>query len=622
MLRRVTAGLPALLAALLGLAMALHTVGASAQAVLTGDHNGAIEGSALRYFIDRHNALGGADRSALEAAPWRSPGPGAVSLGFVRHPVWFHLRIHNDSPRSVERYLQISNPALEVMALRSYQGGPSTPATASDLPAPAQPVTLRAFTRRLQLDPGATMDIYLQVASHTPLQLPVSLWQADKMLDASERSALLLGLYYGALLVMLVYNAVLYLHSRDARYSYYLVYLVSIGSFFVCINGIGGAYIWRNHPGLTHTVALSSLGLVAIFSSLFATRFLSLANTRPTLERAIQGVGLGTALSCLASILYPHPWSLGVAMIMAALMAAANLITGMVRWYDRHPSGLLFTLAWTCLTAGAMIMTASGLGWVERTPLTENMAQLGSMLEFMILSMAMIQRLNAERRARSAAQRNALDFERQASQARQAALEAQRSATEELEERVMQRTRELQRLNDQLQTLSTTDSLTGLRNRRFFMERLHAEFSRSKRDGTTIAIIVVDVDHFKAVNDTHGHLVGDELLRIVARQINAEVRRESDIVARQGGEEFAALLLNNNAAQALEVAERIRVRVAAARYQAQDISLSCTVSIGVAAMMPTLHSCAEELLKSADAAMYRSKSAGRDQVSVAGQAAA
>jgi len=212
MLRRVTAGLPALLAAVLGLAMALHAVGASAQAVITGDHNGAIEGSALRYFIDRHDAFGAADRSALEAAPWRSPGPGAVSLGFVRHPVWFHLRIHNDSPRSVERYLQISNYSLEVMALRSYQDGPSTPATASDLPAPAQPVTLRAFTRRLQLDPGATMDIYLQVASHTPLQLPVSLWQADKMLDASERSALLLGLYYGALLVMLVYNAVLYLH--------------------------------------------------------------------------------------------------------------------------------------------------------------------------------------------------------------------------------------------------------------------------------------------------------------------------------------------------------------------------------------------------------------------------
>lgn len=624
--RRTSTTLSALLAALLALLTSLSAVANDAPPVISADHRGAIDGSVLRYFIDDGGDFSAlVDPAKLATAPWRSPGRGTVYLGFIEHPVWFHLRILNPSPRHIERYLQLDNAALQLLAVRSRSDRlPLSTDTATDTTAWSRPgVTHRARTEHLRLAPGATLDVYLLVASTTPLQLPMSLWQAEQMLGSGERSALLQGVYYGALLIMLIYNVMLYLHSKDARYAFYLVYLVSVGCFFLCVNGIGGAYLWPRQPQLTAGIALLSLSLAIPFGCWFSSRFLGLANTRPGLERALKGLGLGTALACLASALHPAPWTTGSAIMLAALTTAVNLATGAIRWYDRHPSGMLFTLAWFFLTIGALVMAAVTLGWMDRNLLTDNIAQLGSMLEFMILSVAMIQRLNAERRARFAAQRSALNFERQASQARQTALEAQRSATDELERRVQQRTRELQELNDKLRTLSSTDALTGLKNRRFFMERLHTEMLRSKRDGTPVSLLIIDVDHFKRVNDSHGHPVGDELLRFVAQHISAEVRRESDIVARQGGEEFAALLINNNPAQALAVAEKIRQRVANARYQTPDLELSCTVSIGVATLVPSIHSRSDELLKWADDALYHSKHAGRNRVSVArGQAAA
>ena len=249
-------------------------------------------------------------------------------------------------------------------------------------------------------------------------------------------------------------------------------------------------------------------------------------------------------------------------------------------------------------------------------------AQVGSMIEFVLFSLALIKQLNAERRAKFAAQRSSLNFERQASESRQHALELQRQTTEELEWRVHQRTLELQALNEKLRTLSTTDPLTGMKNRRYFNERFHAEFSRSKRDGTPVSVIIIDVDHFKSVNDTHGHLVGDELLKVVATNISAQAKRESDIIARHGGEEFSAVLINNTPAEALAMAEKIRRRIAMACYQAEELSLRCTVSLGVATMVPQKHNVAEELLKQADDALYLAKANGRNRVSVFSRKAA
>jgi diguanylate cyclase (GGDEF)-like protein len=187
-----------------------------------------------------------------------------------------------------------------------------------------------------------------------------------------------------------------------------------------------------------------------------------------------------------------------------------------------------------------------------------------------------------------------------------------------LEEKVRERTAALETANARLNRLAVTDGLTGLFNHRYLQEQLHQAVERSLRDGIPVAMLMIDVDHFKKYNDRLGHPAGDEALRTVARLI-AEDRRAVDVVARYGGEEFAVLLHGVGRQQAIEVAEKIRARVAGTIIPgAEEQPLGkLTVSIGEACCPDDAHS-AEGLLEAADVALYRAKKSGRDTVIAAG----
>ena len=165
-----------------------------------------------------------------------------------------------------------------------------------------------------------------------------------------------------------------------------------------------------------------------------------------------------------------------------------------------------------------------------------------------------------------------------------------------------------------------TDALTGVANRRFFERRLREEISTWERHRHTLACLLVDLDHFKQVNDRHGHLTGDQALTQVAGALS-EGLRASDVLARYGGEEFVLLLPGTLLEQALEVAQRLRANVAGLRVRGADnVDMQLTVSIGLACLAsdtPASADVAHWLVQQADAALYLAKTSGRNQVVVA-----
>jgi diguanylate cyclase (GGDEF)-like protein/PAS domain S-box-containing protein len=174
-----------------------------------------------------------------------------------------------------------------------------------------------------------------------------------------------------------------------------------------------------------------------------------------------------------------------------------------------------------------------------------------------------------------------------------------------------------------LEQLATRDGLTGLANRRCFDDTLHAEWTRAMRAHQPLSLLMVDVDHFKAYNDAHGHLGGDECLKRIAEAVSSEMRA-NDLVARYGGEEFAVILPNQSLKGAAIVAERIRRRVE--RLQMPGGSASgkdgaipmrqVTVSIGAATALVSNEHTASQLVAIADAALYRAKHLGRNRISI------
>jgi diguanylate cyclase (GGDEF)-like protein len=169
----------------------------------------------------------------------------------------------------------------------------------------------------------------------------------------------------------------------------------------------------------------------------------------------------------------------------------------------------------------------------------------------------------------------------------------------------------LRHKNEELERLSVTDGLTGLRNHRFLMQRIKEEGVRSNRNERGFAVLMADVDHFKSYNDTFGHPAGDEVLKKVAA-ILRDSTRAMDCAARYGGEEFAVVMPETTAERALQVAERIRARVAAEKFKGRQI----TLSIGVAEF-PRDAEVPETILAVADGALYEAKREGRDRVVLA-----
>jgi diguanylate cyclase (GGDEF)-like protein len=157
---------------------------------------------------------------------------------------------------------------------------------------------------------------------------------------------------------------------------------------------------------------------------------------------------------------------------------------------------------------------------------------------------------------------------------------------------------------------SIRDELTGLHNRRYLMTRLNEEFERARRKGTALGLLMMDIDHFKVINDTFGHPAGDEVLRSIAQTL-ASMLREYDVGGRYGGEEFAVVLAETTAADMVRLAERIREKIEQLDDHGKASGIHVTISIGVAVLNDT--DTTETLLHRADSALYRAKEEGRNR---------
>ncbi|MGI4831337.1 MAG: diguanylate cyclase, partial [Janthinobacterium lividum] len=189
----------------------------------------------------------------------------------------------------------------------------------------------------------------------------------------------------------------------------------------------------------------------------------------------------------------------------------------------------------------------------------------------------------------------------------------------ELVRLVDEKTQDLRKANEELQKLSFTDPLTGLANRRVFNQTLKRECTQIRRTGTAVSLLMLDVDHFKALNDSQGHQKGDEYLVIVAAELARIAKRQPDLAARCGGEEFAVILTGSSAGDALQLGESARRAIEALQlpHHASLVAPFLTVSIGIATGARESWMTPDALIAAADRALYAAKRSGRNRIVVA-----
>lgn len=199
----------------------------------------------------------------------------------------------------------------------------------------------------------------------------------------------------------------------------------------------------------------------------------------------------------------------------------------------------------------------------------------------------------------------------------------QQESQDLLEERVQERTlelhialQELEEANSELEKKNTLDELTGLFNRRFYDQKILAEYRRSKRNLTPLSLIIIDIDHFKQVNDTHGHLAGDQCLAWLSMHLKQSLKRSSDMAFRYGGEEFCMILPDTDEKGAISLAEALRKNIEQQVCTHNDIQIQLTISSGIFTYIQQSDVQPEQIFTRADKALYEAKHNGRNQAQV------
>ena len=196
----------------------------------------------------------------------------------------------------------------------------------------------------------------------------------------------------------------------------------------------------------------------------------------------------------------------------------------------------------------------------------------------------------------------------------------QQDSQDLLEDRVQERTlelhialQELESANEELERKNVLDELTGLHNRRFYDQKILAEYRRSSRNHTALSLVVIDIDHFKVVNDNYGHLAGDHCLIWLAKHIKKSLKRSTDKAFRYGGEEFCLILPDTSAEGALLIAEQLRIAISEESFKFQNIEISITISAGISTYQQQKNIGPEQIFSGADKALYQAKHNGRNQ---------
>lgn len=549
---------------------------------------------------------------------WRKVSKTTVNFGYTASAFWFRLRLFNTEAESLDRLMEIAYPVLDHIDV--YQAIPDGKVIFTRMgdkqPFTVRPIQARNFLVPIHLEANTPVDVFLRVQTGSSMQVPVRLWEERAWMARNVNDALHLGIFFGVMMIMGLYNLFVYISVRETYYLFYVCFVFCMIIFLAGINGLSFQYLWPGSVQWNDRSLIIGLAGVVCFTALFLREFINLPKNRPKSSRFTLAIAALALTIAAASFFLPYRLMIQTIILIAVIGILGAAIIALFRWRDGDIYARYFMAAWSAMMMGGVILAANKLNLIPRNLFTENATAYGMALQVIFLSIALAQRLNIEKQNTLAAQMEAYRQERIAREARENALKAQQRANARLEQRVRQRTLELQRANQQLETQSITDALTGIKNRRYFNGIYQQEFHRAIRDNTPLAVMMLDIDHFKDFNDTYGHLTGDECLKMVADIIQKALSRTSDMAFRYGGEEFCVLLPNTGERGAMMVAERIRGRIEAAEIQCDGRKASTTISIGVVSGIPSLELQPDNLIARADAALYQAKQEGRNRVVV------
>ncbi|MGE0483135.1 MAG: diguanylate cyclase [Gammaproteobacteria bacterium] len=533
---------------------------------------------------------------------FRPATPDSINAGFGAKPTWARFALQWSPGRTHSLALVLPMPLIDDVELFVLDGGEVVQRvlTGDMRPYASRPFGYRGFAFELTPRPGRTVTYLLRLdGGRSALEVPLRLRETRTFRQSLSRENFWLGGFFGSMTALAVTVGLIFVRLRRPMFLFYSLYIVAFTLMMATVSGYGMMLLWPNAGGAQQYLPSVFVTLAIVSGLLFLDRFLDLSRW-PRWRWPLGGVVVLAAIGCAMQV---GGNSLGARAVIAAAIVLCPLVVVLcvraLRAGDRFAG--YFLAGWTFYVIGVLAAALDMLGVVPHSPLSAYGLFIGALAEFVALTVAMAERMAQDSRSQEAqiARTNAELAE----------------LNQNLETIVRYRTHELEERNRELADLAIRDSLTGLYNHSASIELLEQILHQSQRYDFPVAVVMVDIDHFKRINDTHGHQVGDTVLERMAHTL-VESLRDSDMVGRYGGEEFLIAMPHADATAAREFGERLLARARAIEVPRVG-GEGLTISLGISVCHPYGQRLgAAEAIHRADEALYRSKRDGRDRLTV------
>ncbi len=375
--------------------------------------------------------------SRFGTPPPRAQGHvGSLNFGLSESAIWLRVTVDNTSERYLERWLQVAYPQLDSVELYiPIAGGFQKIATGDSLPFAERPLPYRNFVFPLSLPPKFATTYYLRVASDSSLDIPTSLWEPEAFQSHSMHQYLGQALFFGMLLALGLYNLLLFFTLRDRSYFYYVLFTAASALALLSFSGIGFQFLWPNSPRWANMSAMVGFACNGLTLLLFQRSLLDTRRIAPSLD-CVMVAFMGLNLLQIIGLAWSFADMVRVAIAIDALNMLLASVVAIVCLRRGQRSARVFLVAFGVLVVAGVLTALRSLGLLPTNFLTINGLQIGSAFEMLLLSLALAERFNQIRREKEAAQQQLVDSLKRSERI--------------LEQRVAERTAELQRSNAEL----------------------------------------------------------------------------------------------------------------------------------------------------------------------------
>lgn len=433
------------------------------------------------------------------ATNWKRLDTSVPNFGFSRSTYWFRLVLSNQTSEALNRILVISNPVLDNVKLYvlAMDGRIVTSIMSGDsVPAEKRNIIYRDFVFSVDVPEREKRQVLVRVESEGSIQVPFGIWDKNAFMVHDQKLQFLKSGYFGIMLIMVLFNTLVFVGIREKIYGYYSLFVAGFLFVQFVLMGYAAIYLWPESGSLNNIATKVMIPFTAAMAILFSAEFLRIRLRLPSVNRLL----MATAIMCLCSI----PVGLFLSdqimfRLFSVVMIPVNvgwLLIGGYMWFCGVRDARLFTLAWAVLLVGSTIFSLSKLGVLPRSLLTESAVLLGSAIEVLLHSLALIDRFNREKKKRYRAQKDKIN---------------EINRRREIEARVMHQTLHMR--------------ITDLPNRIQLMARLEDLMSVSGEDKSRFALVLIHLGNFHEINRTLGHKVSDDILRMVARNMEIQTMK-------------------------------------------------------------------------------------------------